>query len=79
MSEVGAFEAKTHLSRLLDRVENGETVTITRHGRPVAKLAPVSAPDQEARQQTIARLKAFSQHQTLDGLSIRDLRDAGHR
>lgn len=40
-SVVGAFEAKTHLSELLARVEAGETVTITRHGHPVARLVPV--------------------------------------
>jgi len=39
---VGAFEAKTHLSSLLDRVEMGEEVTITKHGRPVARLVPVN-------------------------------------
>jgi prevent-host-death family protein len=38
--EVGAFEAKTHLSQLLDAVEEGETITITRHGKPVAALVP---------------------------------------
>ncbi|TCH97019.1 type II toxin-antitoxin system Phd/YefM family antitoxin [Roseococcus sp. SYP-B2431] len=38
---VGAFEAKTHLSALLDRVERGEEVTITRRGQPVARLVPV--------------------------------------
>jgi prevent-host-death family protein len=38
---VGAFEAKTHLSELLQRVEAGEQVTITKHGRPVARLVPV--------------------------------------
>jgi prevent-host-death family protein len=38
---VGAFEAKTHLSALLDRVERGEEVTITRRGQPVAKLVPM--------------------------------------
>lgn len=37
---VGAFEAKTHLSELLTRVEAGEVVTITKHGRPVARLVP---------------------------------------
>jgi len=39
---VGAFEAKTHLSELLARVETGEQVTITKHGRPVARLVPVA-------------------------------------
>ena len=37
---VGAYEAKTRLAALLDRVENGETLTITRNGRPVARLVP---------------------------------------
>ena len=41
MSTVGAYEAKTHLPALLAKVELGETVTITRHGRLIAKLVPV--------------------------------------
>lgn len=41
---VGAYEAKTHLAALLDRVERGETLTITRNGRPVARLVPAEAP-----------------------------------
>jgi prevent-host-death family protein len=43
METVGTFEAKTHLSELLDRVGNGETITITRHGIPAAMLVPVGA------------------------------------
>lgn len=39
---VGAFEAKTLLSELLTRVESGEQVTITKHGRPVARLVPIT-------------------------------------
>ena len=42
MKTVGAFQAKTQLSQLLDQVEKGEVVTITRHGRPVAVLAPIA-------------------------------------
>lgn len=41
MNTVGAYEAKTHLARLLDRVARGETLTITRRGHPVARLVPV--------------------------------------
>jgi prevent-host-death family protein len=41
MASVGAFEAKTHLSELLDRVARGEKITITRHGVPAALLIPV--------------------------------------
>lgn len=40
MQTVGAYEAKTHLGQLLDAVEKGETITITRHGVPVAMLVP---------------------------------------
>ena len=41
VKEVGAFEAKTHLSRLLDEVEKGQSIFITRHGRRVAEVIPV--------------------------------------
>ena len=42
IKEVGAFEAKTHLSRLLDEVEKGQLIFITRHGRRVAEMVPVA-------------------------------------
>ena len=41
MAEVNVYEAKTHLSRLLDRAQGGEEIVITRHGRPVARLGPI--------------------------------------
>lgn len=40
MQEIGAFEAKNTLGALLDRVERGEEIVITRHGKPVARLVP---------------------------------------
>ena len=43
MQSVGAYEAKTHLPALLDRVAQGEEITITRHGVPVAMLVPAPA------------------------------------
>ncbi len=43
MDEIGAFEAKNKLGQLLDRVERGEEIVITRHGKPVARLVPASA------------------------------------
>jgi prevent-host-death family protein len=42
-SSVGAYDAKTHLPRLLDEVEHGKSVTITKHGRAVARLVPVNS------------------------------------
>jgi prevent-host-death family protein len=54
MEQIGVYEAKTHLASLLDRVEEGETVTITRHGKPVARLVPVEAGDDKAKERTRA-------------------------
>ena len=47
MDRIGAYEAKTHLPRLLERVRRGESLTITRHGRPIARLVPVEDDDRE--------------------------------
>ena len=79
MAEVGAFEAKTHLSRLLDQVERGETIVITRHGRPVARLGPVQGSSRDERRRAIAQLKELRTRQTLGGLSLRELIDEGRR
>lgn len=79
MTEVGAFEAKTHLAHLLDQVERGETITITRHGKPVARLVPVGGSSRDERRRAIAQLKELRSGQTLGGLSARELIDEGRR
>jgi prevent-host-death family protein len=79
MRSVGAFEAKTHLAALLDAVSAGEQITITRHGRPVARLVPPAENPPANLAQTIAALRQFSQGQTLGGLTLQELRDAGRR
>jgi prevent-host-death family protein len=56
---VGAYEAKTHLPRLIRAVERGETVIITRHGKPVAKLAPVEDRGRTDMDEAKARLEAL--------------------
>jgi prevent-host-death family protein len=79
MRSVGAFEAKTHLAALLDEVEAGEQITITRHGRPVARLVPPNDHPPADLAITIERLRAFNAGQSLGGHSWRDLRDEGRR
>jgi prevent-host-death family protein len=79
MTEVGAFEAKTHLSRLLERVEHGDTITISRHGKPVARLVPIGGSSRDERMRAIADLKQLRDGQTLGGLSVRELIDQGRR
>jgi len=49
MDEIGAFDAKNKLSALLDKVEAGEEIVITRRGRPVAKLVPMTTETERER------------------------------
>jgi len=76
---IGTFEAKTHLTRLLDRVAAGEQITITRHGTPIARLVPVKSTGSRQIRETIAKLKEFSKGQTLGGLKIKDLINEGRQ
>jgi prevent-host-death family protein len=79
MATIGAFEAKTHLSALLERVAAGEEVVITKHGKPIARLTGASDIDQPRRDEAFAKLKALRGGTTLGGLSWKDLRDEGRR
>lgn len=79
MITVGAFEAKTHLSALLDRVANGEEVVITRHGRPVARLVGAEQADQARVNEAFEKLMQLRRGTTLGGLSWKALRDEGRR
>ena len=73
MPEIGAYEAKTHLPQLLKRIQQGEQFVITKHGRPVAKLVPVSGSDQEAIQQTINNIQSFRETLRKRGFRIQGL------
>ncbi len=79
MQTIGAFEAKTHFSALLEKVEKGEHVIITKHGHPVAKLVPTGGSDHEQSKQAIERIKAFNQKHTLGKINWKALRDEGRR
>ncbi len=79
MKTVGAYEAKTHLSKLLERVIKGERITITKHGVPVAVLEPFSSNRKADPEQVIIELRKFRDKHRLDGLSIRKMIDEGRR
>lgn len=79
MSHVGAFDAKTRLAALLERAEKGETITITKHGRPVARLVPANAPSHDERRRVIERMKEFGKGQTLGKFGWKQLRDSGRK
>ena len=61
MSKIGAYEAKTHLANLLDRVARGERITITKHGVAVAELVPPTGARRHPLIETIAALRVFRQ------------------
>jgi prevent-host-death family protein len=62
MHEVQASEAKAHLSELLDEVERGETVVITRHGRAIARIVPEEERRRAEIRQAIAEIKEMRKH-----------------
>ncbi len=79
MSEIGTFEAKTHLPKLLERVQKGEHFVITKHGRPVAELVPFRTHDPDKIRVAIDNLKSFQKSHSLGGLSTRELIDEGRK
>ena len=80
MESVGSFEAKTHLPQLLERVARGEEFTITKHGKPVARLVPAAptgpVPDVRAAVEAMKRLR---EGQSLGGLSVREMIEEGRK
>lgn len=79
MSEIGAFEAKTNLPRLLKRVQAGERFVITRHNHPVAELIPFRERDSGRVRDAIDDLKAFQKAHSLGAPSVRQMIKEGRR
>lgn len=80
METIGAYEAKTHLPKLIERVKNGERITITKHGVPVAVLQSLpDAPQCSDIRAAIDELREFRKSCRLEGLSIRDMIEEGRR
>ena len=72
------YEAKNRLSSLIDEVERGAEITITRRGVAVAKLVPVTPTfDRDKARRTAEALRQASQGTTLSGISIKDLVNEG--
>ncbi|MHB0867814.1 MAG: type II toxin-antitoxin system Phd/YefM family antitoxin [Thermoleophilia bacterium] len=89
MTKIGAYEAKTHLPKLLERVKKGERFVITKHGNPVAELVPIAGSDPEKAKAAIEDLNELRATLKQRGVylkdllgkdeSIRDLAHKGHR
>ena len=79
MDSVGAYEAKTQLSKLLERVMKGERITITKHGVPVAVLQPPDPGTSTDIKTVISEILKFREKHSLDGHSLKDLIEEGRR
>ena len=82
MKSVGSYEAKTHLPRLLSQVEQGETITITKRGKPIAILSPALAVVERDISVIIAEFRAYSKeharkHGSLSASEIKEMIEEG--
>ncbi len=79
MATVGAFEAKTRFSALLERAERGEQIVITRRGKPIAKLVRIDPTADEEGVDLLNRFRETRKNATPGGSSWKELRDSGRK
>lgn len=79
METVGAYEAKTHLPKLLKKVSRGERITITKHGIPVAILLPHGKQRAVDTKSVISELREFRRTHSIGNLSVREMIEEGRR
>lgn len=82
MREVPATEAKARLASLLSDVERGETITVTRHGKAIARLVPATMDDAEQRREAVAALRRWRKTLPKSDFSVDEIlaaRDAGRK
>lgn len=80
MREIDVFEATNRLGQLLDLVERGEAVVITRHGKPIARLMPPrTAINRAEAREAAQKIREMSNGVTLGGIPIKDLINTGRK
>ncbi len=83
MKTVGLFEAKTHLSALIEDAIAGKTTIVTRRGKPVAEIRPVSDDRATRARQAVERLRTLRRRLAAEGklrdINIRELIDEGRK
>ena len=77
MAKIGAYEAKTHLPQLLERVQRGERFVITKHGRPVAELVPVAERDSDKVRELVVSMRSLRASLEKRGVRLSDIRKKG--
>ena len=79
MIKVGAYEAKTHLSKLLNEVTKGERVIITKHGAPIAVLTPAVTKMKKSVAETVEEIQKLRKGRTLGKLKLKEIIEYGRR
>ena len=79
MQRIGAYEAKTHLSQILEKVARGERFTIEKRGVPIAVLQPVDPRRKMSVSEAIAELESFRDRHTLGDVTVRELIEEGRQ
>lgn len=79
MEKVSSYEAKTHLSSLLGKVANGKSITITKHGVPIAEITPIPSNRKKKPDKVIEELKSFRKGLKLGNLTVRKMIEEGRR
>ncbi|PZM13906.1 type II toxin-antitoxin system Phd/YefM family antitoxin [Rhizobium tubonense] len=77
--KIGAFEAKSQFSSLLERAAHGEEIIITKHGKPVARLVATNGDDEMTVEDVFGTLKSLRKQTTLNGIPWKELRDEGRK
>lgn len=79
MEKIGIYDARARLSELVERVEAGEEVVLTRHGRPVVRMVAASAAEHKPQLAAVARIKALRKALDIRGVDIGALIKEGRR
>ena len=79
MRKIGTYQLKTHLAEVLEEVENGQSVIVTRHGKPIARITPNKRADDQQTKRAVDALLNFPRTPLPRGLTIRRLIEEGRR
>lgn len=78
-NKISAFEAKTHFSNLLQRVGEGEKITILKHNIPVALLIPIPSNQKSDIQEILKNMDLFRKGKKIGGVSLNELKNEGRK
>jgi prevent-host-death family protein len=79
MERIGIDDARSKLSELIERVQSGEEVVLTRHGEPVARLVPEKRRQKRSRAAAVARIRALARKLDIRDVDIRKLIEESRR